>query len=145
MRINLDLLPPTAQHLVKLIGLEPALLLVRHYGGRVIQPTRGLTDGSAARMAALAECIGPTAADTLAAHYRNSPLSVPACVEAMAAARRQDIRAEFDRRTRAGESARSVVDSLAGPPPRFSSRYIWKLLGEVDSGQVRDTAQAELF
>jgi hypothetical protein len=58
-----------------------------------------------------------------------------------------DIRAEFDRRTRAGESARSVVLDLAGRPPlAYTDRHIWRVLKGADAGgEVVDANQADLF
>lgn len=140
MKLALDHLPASARRIAEVIGLEATLALVGEYGCRTIWPWK---DG--ADRAHLAEIIGEAAAEALTRHYRE-PISVPKCDGALRAAVHADIRAEFDTRTRAGESARAVVASLAGRPPlRYTDRHIWRLLNGVDAGEVVELGQGRLF
>ncbi len=139
MKFALDALPRTARALAEVIGLEATLALVAGYGGRTIWPWK-----AGAERAALAEVIGEEAADRLTRHYRE-PIAIPKCDDALRQAVQADIRAEFDTRTRAGESARSVVADLSGRPPfRYTDRHIWRVLKGLDAGEVVEV-QGALF
>ena len=141
MRLNIDRLPRNARLLANVLGsLEAMLALVQHAGGRVIWPHK-----TGPEYAALAEAIGEEPAQRFVRHFRE-PVSVPKCDDAIRAAVRESIRAEFDRMTRAGASARAAVAALAGQPPlHYTERHVWRILGCVDEGKVVSSDQGELF
>jgi len=136
VKLNLARLPRNARLLADLLGLEATLALVQAYGGRSIWPAKG-----GAAYAALAETIGEPAAAKFVRHFRE-PVFVPRCDEAIRAAQREAIRAEFDALTRGGLSARQAVARLA---VRYTDRHVWRILSSTDDGEIRDAGQAELF
>lgn len=143
MKLALALLPQSARQLADQIGLDAVLALVGAYGGQEIFPGREDT------RAHLAEILGEDVAARLAAIYRRDPLRVVQCREAVMAAHHDALRAEFDARTRAGESGRAVVQDLARrplPPLYYDWRTVWRLLTRPDTGgEVVETGQARLF
>jgi hypothetical protein len=147
VKLNLDLLPESARLYVALIGLEPTIALIQHYGGRILWPAKSGEDHDD-----LVARLGEVAAGKLVAHFREY-IRVPACQAAMRAVARDWVRAEFDRLTQEeGLSARKAVARLAGQPPhRYTERYIWTILSSVEAGRVqdvqpgRDTNQMDLF
>ncbi len=141
MKLNLDRLPRTARHLAEVIGLDAVLVLVAHCGGREVFPARADT------RAHLGELLGEAAAQKLADTYRGEPIRVPQCKDALRAAYQDDMRAEYDRRTRAGESSRSVVQDLAARPPYYYDwRTVTSIVNRADvGGQTVEVTQQELF
>jgi len=141
MKLDLARLPDTARLFVDLFGLEDTLVLVRHYGCRTIWPAK-----SGAEYDQLVDLIGEQKAAQFVRHFREY-VSVPKCDSAIRAAVHAGIRAEFDRLTMdEGLSAREAVARLAGQPPyNYTDRHIWRVLSEVDAGQVVDAGQGELF
>lgn len=141
MKLAVDHLPLSARRIAEVVGVPATLALVLAFPGKTIWPAKNGAD-----RARLAEVMGEAAADKLVRAFRE-PLWIPRCVEAIRGAVQADIRAEFDRRTRAGESARSVVSDLAGRPPlAYTDRHVWRVLKGADAGgEVVDTSQADLF
>ncbi len=143
VKLALSLLPESARRLAEQIGLDAVLALVAAYGGQEIYPAR------AATRAHLAGILGETVASRLAEIYQRDPLRVVQCRAAVMAAYHDALRAEFDHRTRAGESARAVVQSLAHrtlPPQYYDWRTVWGLLTRPDTGgEVVETGQGSLF
>lgn len=143
MKLDLDRLPKNARLLAQAIGQDAMLALVKACGGREIFPGRATT------RAHLAETLGETAAETLATLYRRDPLRVPQCKDALRAAYQDEMRAEYDRRTRAGETSRAVIQDMAARPPYY---YDWRtvtgIVNRADSGGVVvdvGESQADLF
>jgi hypothetical protein len=141
VKLNLSHLPKNAVLLSQIIGQDAMLALVQHSGGREIFPNR------AATRAHLAEILGETAAETLARMYRSTPLRVPQCKDALRIAYQDDMRAEYDRRTRAGETSRSVIQDMAARPPYYYDwRTVTSIVNRPDSGgTVIETTQGSLF
>lgn len=140
MKLYLAKLPRNARLLADLIGLEATLALVRHYGGRSIWPAKGGAD-----YAAMAEKIGEGPAAKFVRHFREE-VSIPKCEDAIRAVVREEIRAEFDRLTKRGLSARRAVAQLAGQPPyHYTDRWLWAILSKTEAGEVHDAGQGELF
>jgi len=141
MRLALDRLPQTVLRIAEVIGMDAALALVLHYAGRTIWPAK-----HGAQRAHLAELMGEAAAEVFTTHYRD-PVSIPLCRAAARAVAQDALRAEFDRLTGEGASARAAVAALVNRPPlHHCERHIWRLLGQADhGGDVVETGQAELF
>jgi hypothetical protein len=141
MKLNLDRLPRSARHLAEVIGLDAVLVLVAHCGGREVFPARADT------RAHLGELLGETIAQKLADTYRGDPIRVPQCKDALRVAYQDDMRAEYDRRTRAGESSRSVVQDLAARPPYYYDwRTVTSIVNRADvGGKTVEVSQQELF
>lgn len=139
MRINVDQLPKTARMLADVIGLPATLALVDIYGGLSIWPAK-----TGADRAALGEIIGEEAAQRFVDTFREE-VTIPKCVSAIRAVMHTELRAEFDRLTGEGASARSTVKQLA-LRYRYTVRWVWYLLNETDAdGEVMDVQQGELF
>ncbi len=139
MKLAVDLLPPTMQLVVQLIGLPATLKLVEEYGGTTLWPAR-----TGANAAHLAEVIGETAARALVTHFKD-PIYIALCRAALMAIEHDAIRAEGDALEAAGASAREAVAALARKF-RHSDSYIWRLRKRVShGGAVVDTAQGQLF
>jgi len=139
VKLAADHLPKTARLLAGVIGLPATLVLVDRYGGQTIWPAKG-----GAGYASLAEDIGEEAAAKLVRHFRE-PVAIPKCAAAVRAVVHDQVRAEFDRLTTAGESARAAVSALVRGYG-YTDRHIWRLLGRCDSGgEVLDVTQGSLF
>jgi len=141
MKLNLDRLPKSAHHLAQVIGLEAVLVLVAYCGGREVFPARPAT------RAHLGELLGEPLAQKLADTYKGDPIRVPQCKDALRTAYQDDMRAEYDRRTRAGESSRSVVQDLAARPPYYYDwRTVTSIVNRPDAGgKTVEVSQQELF
>lgn len=141
MKLALDRLPETVRRIAEVIGMDAALALVLHYGGKTVWPAK-----HGAQRAHLAEILGEAAAEKFTATWRE-PVPIPLCQRAARAVAQDALRAEFDRLTRAGASARAAVAKLANRPPlHHTDRHIWRLLGQSDvGGPVQDAGQGELF
>ncbi|MDK2124469.1 Mor transcription activator family protein [Parachitinimonas caeni] len=135
------LLPDTAQLLVSLLGLTPALKLCEHFGGTTLIVPKGLLRAGQARQAELAELIGEPAALALSKHYGGDKLYVPRCAAALRHIRDQQICADFDR---SSLSANQTIANLA-LEHRLSDKRIRVILKSTVIASGVRSAQGELF
>lgn len=119
-------LPETALQLVRLIGYQAALELLKAKGGRTVVFSKGKRTDGQAQYEAVAEIAGQEAADLLAEHFNGIPVYLPRCAKALRAARDQRIREEYDAGTKTA-SARSVVAAIAENYD-MSDRNVWKIV-----------------
>ena len=87
---NLDLLPQTMQDIVDIIGIVPAIELVKHYGGVGLLIPKSGEKGQAERD--LVVVIGNEATSKLMKHYRGDIVYVPKCEQALRVIRDKNFR-----------------------------------------------------
>ncbi|MBI2381872.1 MAG: DNA transposition protein [Gammaproteobacteria bacterium] len=131
MAADYSILPEQAQDLIRLIGLAPAMALVRELGGTTFMVPKGKTSQGQAALERLAEIIGDDKADILAFEYGSTSLYVPRCWDALMRFRNIEISREFERRCR-HEAANHLVAELARRY-RLSDRRIFSILKQTDS------------
>ncbi|MDP2432915.1 MAG: hypothetical protein Q8O33_12895 [Pseudomonadota bacterium] len=142
MKLALDRLPQTVRRIAEVVGMDAALALVLHYGGKTVWPAK-----HGAQRAHLAEIMGEAEAEKFTTTWRE-PVPIPLCQRAARAVAQDALRAEFDRLTRVEKhSARAAVAQLANRPPlHHTARHIWRLLGQAEvGGAVQEAGQGELF
>lgn len=127
MPLDVDLLPPSLQDIVALIGLPLTMKLVEKHGGtRLFVPKLGVAPDHA-----LAELLGPRAAQKLVDHYGGEEhFDIPLALRAIKAVRNQQIRAR-----RPHTSARLLALEW-----RTTERNIRLICGEIE-----DDSQTALF
>lgn len=133
-------LPASVRELIELVGVGPALALVRAFAGNVIKvPSRDRRAGG--MRARLIEIMGEAAALKLIDHYSGETLTIARCVAAL--------RAERDRKIVADYDAGWPVAALASRE-RMTERQIRTILarspGEAgDANFVAQLVQFRLF
>jgi len=143
------LLPELVRTIVAVIGLPDAIELVRQAGGTTLNiPRRHASRAGDASYERLIETVGASAADVLVRHFDGeSGLYIPRCQAALLEYTYRQIRREFDRAMRHGQSARYAVKTLARAY-RYSDRHIWSILKAGDrEGTALEPApgQMDLF
>ncbi|MBR8084709.1 DNA transposition protein [Burkholderia vietnamiensis] len=136
------LLPDVVKTIIKLIGLPTTVRLVEQLGGTTFPVAMRRSRLGEIRYEALAEIVGPDAADQLTAHFGGDVLYVPRCVKAMRELMYRSIRAEFDVLTR-DHAANHAVAQLA-LRYQMADRHVWRILKRADASE-RTVPQAELF
>lgn len=115
----IDCLPDSAKNIVRLIGLDKAMLLIDRLGGSTISV--------ASRHNGLAEIIGHEATDILTREYAGENLYIPNCKAVLRRARDSAIRARFDALVKSGCSANKAVAALSREHG-ISDRRVWIIL-----------------
>lgn len=111
-------LPESVRQLVEVLGIGPAMALVRAYGGTTVYvPARDRADGETART--LARIIGESLAGELINRYSGERLYVPRCADALRDWRAMQIQSAYDRGGRVADIARRHA---------LSERQIWTIL-----------------
>lgn len=106
-------LPASALEMVRLIGLQAALLVIEHFGGTDVYFIREKETCFPADFLALAKVIGTEKAAILARDYPDAErMYVPRCLKAMNALRNREIIALADKMIRE-KSMRQVYIDLA--------------------------------
>lgn len=84
-------LPETARNIVRLVGLEAALALIREFGGVTFPFPLGADSNAsgAARFASLEDVVGHHAAMRMLTEYAGEDLYIPNCKQAVSSARRR--------------------------------------------------------
>lgn len=144
---ELELLPETARQLVRLLGLDATLNLVRAMGGRTVRIPHGNTARGRAVLAGLARCVGEEGARALAREYAATQLYIPRCARAFAALRNAALARDVEQWSGQGLSRRGTVSRLS---ERYgiSDRYVWRILREMpvrSGGSGRNESQAALW
>lgn len=142
------LLPPVAQTLIAIIGLQASAELVRQLGGTTFDVPKRQTPEGEAKFEALAEVIGSDAAMAMVRHFGGDSLYIPRCRDALIEHIYRDIRQTFDRLTR-DTSATQAVSALA-VRYGYSDRHIWTILKMPDrlgpaESAIRAAGQLGLF
>jgi Mor family transcriptional regulator len=88
-------LPRSVRDIIDLVGLTPALALVRAYPGNIIKVPTGVVEDGKMR-SRLIGIMGFDAAEKFIAHYGGERLTVPRCVDALRDERDQRIIAAYD-------------------------------------------------
>ena len=88
-------LPQSVRDIIDLVGVTPALALVRAYPGNILKVPKGAREDGQVR-ARLIGIMGLDAANTFIATYGGDRLSIPRCVEALRDERDQRIIASYD-------------------------------------------------
>ena len=124
--LDFALLPPSAQELARLLGIESALKMVDMYGGLTLRIPHGETPQGRAILDDLANHLGLPSAEALTQKYAGTALVVPNCKQAMQKAR--DAAILEDRRALAAEgmSERQLTQCLV-LKYRLTERYIWRI------------------
>ena len=127
--LSLDLLPESVRELIGVIGLDAALLVVRHAGGvRItISPSMGAKDHW------LVALIGRDQCQALGRHYGRCILAVPRCQAALLEVRDRQMRALYD--------ARQATVSELALRYQLTEKQIYVILGRGDrtvAGQRRE-------
>lgn len=87
MELDIDQLPPQAAEIAEVVGVEPALRLVKAWGGvRLYVPQQMPEDHL------LVSTLGRAEADALAARYGGETIQIPRCLHALRAVRNGEIR-----------------------------------------------------
>jgi len=139
------LMPPSALELVRAIGADAAVSLMRGCGGAqlVVPKFQDHNRAGARRWAQLAEIVGEAAMPGLAAHYGGGLLDVPRCAQLLAAKRDAWVRRRFDELTYTagrGLCARDAVFTIglalaaAGRPLTY--RQIERVVNQTAAGLV---------
>lgn len=125
--LDFALLPPSAQELARVLGLQTALKMVEYYGGLTLRIPHGDTPQGLATLNDLAKNLGEPSAEALAQKYAGTALVVPNCKLALQRAR--DAALLEDRRALAAEgmSERQLVQCLV-IKYRLTERYVWRIL-----------------
>lgn len=143
----LQLLPPSTQLLVHLIGAAATVRLTHAWGGRTWKFTAGKIAAGQRKVEQLVEMVGEREAAVLTQHFGiGSELYVPWCDEAMRALRDAALVTDFDRLTGAeGYSERAAVETLAGQF-QLSDRWVRTILKQpVRVVAVGRGVQLDLF
>lgn len=124
MPVTLDprLLPETAQQLVELLGVEPALVLIRALGGVRVHIPKHFSKGH--KLTAL---LGEDAAKVLMDMYAGEALVVPKCEQLI---RYQQVKALLDAGTPAGQIALATG---------YTERHIYKIRQELNQNQAQQS------
>lgn len=136
------LLPDVVKTIVKLIGLPTTVRLVEQLGGTTFPVALRRSRLGEIRYEALAEIVGPEAADQLTGHFGGDVLYIPRCVKAIRELMYRSIRSEFDMLTRE-HTANHAVTRLA-LRYRMADRHVWRILKRADASEC-NVPQAELF
>jgi hypothetical protein len=104
-------LPAVIQEIVRLIGHEAAMALVREFGGREWRIPKG--EGGAL-WAALVEVIGEPATRVLCRAFGGEPLYVAFCDQALRRDRNRRLIERYDALLGDGHSSRGAVSVLVG-------------------------------
>jgi hypothetical protein len=132
-----ELVPRSALDLVRAIGADAAVALMRGFGGAqlVVPKHADHNRAGAIRWWQLAEIVGEAAMPGLTAYYGGSLLDVPRCAQILAAKRDAWVRDRFDKLTGslgAALSARDAVLSigldLAGAGSPLTYRAIERII-----------------
>ncbi len=128
-QVSIDDLPPVLREIAALIGIAPALTLVRHFGGvRVYVPQVMTPEHTLARL------LGFEAALKLADHYGGAAvIEVPRALDAMIAVRNAHIRAQY--RTTEKSQRDLALEH------RMTERWIREIVGDDPT----DDPQVDLF
>ncbi|WP_410499686.1 Mor transcription activator family protein [Chitinibacter sp. S2-10] len=138
---DLQLLPATAQELVRVIGLTAVVKLIESHGGTSLLVPQGKRREGQANYEAMAEIIGYKEMAALAKHYRGDDVVyIPSCKATLRAIRNRLIRSDFDAYTREESAARAVI-KLARDHG-LSDRRVWEILKEPE---VLRAEQVSLF
>lgn len=126
-------LPEAARDLVRLVGADGALAMIRELGG-VPFPVPKAPDNNrqgAARYARLVELVGGEGAGRLVREYGNDTLSIPTCRNARSRAKRRAMAAFYDAGATLEEVARAygvttrwVSMALKNVPPASGKRIV---------------------
>ena len=130
----MDNLPRSVRDIVDLVGITPALALVRAYSGNVLKVPTGAREDGVVRTR-LVGIMGLEAADKFIATYGGERLSIARCVEAARDERDQRIIAAYD----AGKS----VPALAGEN-LLTERQIRTILKRVPGEAVAGLGRAQM-
>lgn len=115
---RVDTLPATARELVRMIGLDATIELVKMFGGdELAMPHKA--GGTSRLWELLVEVIGGPAATRLVQETAGTRLYVPTCRDALLAERNREIARAYD----AGEA----FDALRRRY-KVSRRHLWRLL-----------------
>lgn len=123
MEQDISHLPPSAQRLIGIIGLQATLIMVDKHGGKTLRLYQ-----TGETMELLAGAIGTAAAGALFDYFGIEPFIVPKCRAALNDVRNARIHAEYDRLTR--EERRSGRDSVHRLVEKFglAERQVWRIL-----------------
>ena len=104
------LLPPTAKELVRIVGLEATLAIIKICGGTEIRfPAKGRAGNEDFQL--IEEEIGKANADALRQHYSGCELVyIPICQRAMIALRNIEIIRAFDEKLKTKSCRRATVE-----------------------------------
>lgn len=138
--LPISALPRLAQELVRLIGYNAAMELIRHFGGQRIRFAK--TEGSAA-FEAVAEIVGPHAALVLSTAYGGEEQYIAKCFQAMKGLERRQIVARFEALSADGLGSRAACNALAG---EFGKSYRQiEIIVNSPLPELAETSQASLF
>ncbi len=135
-------LPPSARDLVRWVGWQGAINMIREMpGARIYSPKRGPqhSQQADARYARVAELAGEHGAAALYRAIVGGIFEVPRCAAAMARARNRDIRRAFD----AGADVEELCFRYG--VSRRSVYYILKGGDEPEAVPLRENGQGVLF
>lgn len=138
----MDNLPKSVRDIIELVGLHPAMALVREFPGNIIKVPTGSVEDGKMRMR-LIGLMGPEAADKFIATYGGERLAIPRCVEAMRDERDRQIIGDYD----AGKPVSSLAFQF-GLTERQIRTILKRVPGENVSGlhaQITDDKQLGLF
>lgn len=129
--VQMEDLPPKLRELVRLIGLAPAMAIVKHWGGlRIKIPEKYHEDHALVRVA------GREAMVKLVDAYAVQNLYIPRAVTAMNALRNVDI----VRRLEGGASGSTLAREYG-----MSERQIWKIAKRPEAARVQRPEQCSLL
>ncbi|WP_415034922.1 Mor transcription activator family protein [Azonexus sp.] len=135
-------LPPSARDLVRWVGWQGAISMIREMpGARIYSPKRGPqhSQKADARYARVAELAGEHGAAALYRAIAGGIFEVPRCAAAMARARNRDIRRAFD----AGVNVEELCYRYG--VSRRSVYYILKGGDDPEAMPLRQSGQGVLF
>jgi hypothetical protein len=121
MDIDTSLLPPVAKLLVRRLGLDHALAVIRAWGGLPLYvPKRGIPPE-------FVEAFGQEAAEVLCREFRGDTIGhVPSCGPALLAARNRAI-------VQAAQDGASIVDLAR--MNKLSWRQVWNIVHGLRNGR----------
>lgn len=126
--LSIDLLPKVLQEFVRLIGLQPTMLLVQHFGGlRIYIPLNPTADHHFAQLIGL-----PNLIKLSQVYGREDHFELPKAERALLALRNAKIRAEYG-----PKSIRQLAAEY-----HLTERHVTRLVGAVDA---QNDSQPELF
>lgn len=101
-------MPATGKELIRIIGLEATLSLIREFGGMEIRFNKLEAGPGADRFAAIAETVGYDNARRLAKEWLHEQVYVPRCCKAVSVLRDRAIVQDFDRMSKEQSGAETV-------------------------------------
>lgn len=135
-------LPPSARDLVRWVGWQGAVAMIREMpGARIYSPKRGPQHSprADARYARVAELAGEKGATALYRAIEGGIFEVPRCAAALARARNRDMRRAFD----AGAEVEELCYRYG--VSRRSVYYILKGGDDFEAAPLRESGQGVLF